>query len=99
MMTVITETTVASGKGQEWDQAFQARLKDAREQDGWVGMELLIPDDEPNKRVVVGTWESQEHWERWHETETFKQTRRTMDEATKEDGQERWYRVVTETFQ
>jgi len=55
MMTVITETTLKPGQEQEWDRAFEERLRAAKQQPGWVDTQLLIPEDEPNKRVVVGT--------------------------------------------
>lgn len=61
-------------------------------------MELLIPQDDPNKRVVVGTWGSKEDWANWHETDSFKRTREVMNQLSKQDGNERWFDVVTETF-
>jgi heme-degrading monooxygenase HmoA len=98
MVTVITETTLQSGEGAAWDRAFQERLRHARTQPGWIGLELLIPQDDPNKRVVVGTWKCRDDWSIWHQTETFQRTREAMNAATKQDGDERWFDVVTETF-
>ena len=95
MMTVITETTLEPGQEEAWDQAFQERLAAARQQPGWVGVQLLIPLDAPNRRVVVGTWESREAWEAWHGTDTFQRTRQRMNEAGQADGQERWFQVVS----
>ncbi len=94
-MTVITETTLEPGREAEWDRAFQERLADARNQPGWHGLQLLIPLDAPNRRVVVGTWESRAAWEAWHATETFQRTRQPMNEADRTDGQERWFEVAS----
>ena len=94
MMTVITETTISADRQSQWDQAFHERLADAREQQGWIAVQLLVPIDAPNKRVVIGTWESQEAWEAWHRTETFQRTRQAMDAVSEGGGEERWFRVV-----
>ncbi|MDP9371957.1 MAG: antibiotic biosynthesis monooxygenase [Chloroflexota bacterium] len=95
MMTIITETTIESGQEPQWDEAFQERLADARQQPGWIALQLLIPLEAPNKRVVVGTWETRAAWEAWHNTETFQRTRQRMNELDQSDGQERWYEVVS----
>ena len=95
MMTVITETTIKPGQETQWDQAFQERLADAQQQPGWLALQLLIPLDAPNKRVVVGTWQSRAAWEAWHTTETFQRTRQQLNALGQSDGQERWYEVAS----
>ena len=55
MMTVITETTLEPGQEAEWDQAFQERLAAARQQPGWIGVQLLIPVDDPDRGGGGGT--------------------------------------------
>lgn len=96
MMTVITQTSVQPGKEGAWDQVFKERSKDASQQPGWVATQLLIPVDDRQKRVVVGTWQDQESWERWHATESFQRTRNELNEVTTDDGNEHWYEVVVE---
>ena len=71
MLTVITETTVKPGREGDWDEAYRERAADARGQDGWVDLHLLIPVDDRSRRVVVGTWRDREAWQRWHQTDTF----------------------------
>ena len=95
MMTVITETTLEPGQEAEWDRAFEERLATARQQPGWVGVQLLIPVDAPNTRVVVGTWQDRAAWGAWHQTDPFQQTRRRMNEADRSHGHERWFQVVS----
>ena len=95
MMTVITETTLEPGQEAEWDQAFEEGLAAARQQPGWVGVQLLIPVDAPNTRVVVGTWQDRAAWEAWHQTDTFRQTRPRMNEADRPHGHARWFQVVS----
>jgi heme-degrading monooxygenase HmoA len=94
MMTVITETTVIEGREDDWNRAYRERAEDAQRQDGWVDLHLLIPVDEPRKRVVVGSWTDRDAWERWHETETFQRTREALDAATAVHGSDRWFNVV-----
>lgn len=93
MMTVIAETTVKPNHTAEWDRAFQERIRSAKDQPGWIDVQLLIPSNEPDKRVVVGTWRSREDWERWHATGSFRKTREAMDAATAAEGPVHWYDV------
>lgn len=66
MMTIMTESTIEAGNEAQWDAAFAMRLEAAQGQPGWRATQVLIPDDNPQKRVIVGTWQSREAWERWH---------------------------------
>ena len=94
MMTVMTETTVRPGHEGEWDAAYRERARDAARQDGWVDLHLLVPEDDPRRRVVVGTWTDRDAWKRWHETESFRRTREALDAAAESHGEDRWFLVV-----
>jgi heme-degrading monooxygenase HmoA len=94
MMTVVTEIEIKAGQEPHWDAAFRDRLQDAPNQPGWVAMQLVIPLDAPNKRVVIGTWESRADWEAWHDTEMFKATRDRLDGVEQKSSDEAWYEVV-----
>jgi heme-degrading monooxygenase HmoA len=94
MMTVVTEIEIQSGQEPTWDAAFRERLQDAPNQRGWVAMQLVIPLDAANKRVVIGTWESRSDWEAWHDTAVFKQTRKRLDAVEQTSTDETWYEVV-----
>jgi heme-degrading monooxygenase HmoA len=94
-VTVITEVDVDSGQEAVWDDAFHERFDDAPNQPGWVSVQLLVPQDAPTHRVVVGTWESRSDWERWHTTDVFQRTREQMDRVSRHDGEERWYEVAS----
>jgi heme-degrading monooxygenase HmoA len=95
MMTIISETTIQPGQEPQWDKAFQERIEDARKQPGWVSLQLLIPTDAPNKRLVIGTWQTRADWEAWHNTETFQRTRQQMNSVEQSLDQERWYEVIS----
>jgi len=98
MKTVITETTVVPGKEKNWDDAFTERARAAASQPGLIGLSLLIPFDDQQKRVVVGIWKSEEDCARWHETEAFQRTRKSINAATEPDGVPHWHQVATEFF-
>jgi heme-degrading monooxygenase HmoA len=98
MRTVITETTVKPGSEKSWDQAFEERAKAAANQPGLIGLSLLIPFDDKQKRLVVGIWEREEDWSNWHKTDAFQRTRATMNAATESEGVPRWHQVATEHF-
>jgi heme-degrading monooxygenase HmoA len=94
MMTVITEITIEPGQEPKWDETFRTRYQDVKGQPGWLGMQLLIPLDAPNKRLVVGTWQTRADWEAWHNTKSFQKTRETMDSVKQSSSEDRWYEVV-----
>lgn len=94
MMTVVTEIEIESGQEPQWDAAFRDRLEDAPNQQGWIAMQFVIPLDAPNKRMVIGTWESRADWEAWHDTDVFKSTRDRLDGIKQTSGDETWYEVL-----
>lgn len=98
MRAVITETTIKAGQQKSWDHAFEERSKSAANQPGLIGLSLLIPFDDETKRLVVGLWESEDDWHKWHETDAFKRTREQLDAATESEGPPRWHQVATEHF-
>jgi heme-degrading monooxygenase HmoA len=96
MMTVITETTVKSGREEDWDRAYHERAADARRQDGWIDLHMLIPVGDPRTRVVVGTWRDRDAWKHWHATDVFRRTREALNDATERHGDDRWFEVGEE---
>ena len=93
MMTVISEMTIKSGQEPAWDQAYRERFEDVPNRAGWISVQLLIPLEAPNKRVIVGTWLSRADWEAWHSTDVFIRTRERMKGLTQSEREERWFEV------
>ena len=75
MMTIITRVTLKEGSEPTWDAAMRERMTAAREQPGWIGGQIMIPLDGPNRRVIIGTWQTRAHWEAWHSDPKFTATR------------------------
>jgi heme-degrading monooxygenase HmoA len=96
VLTVITETIVKPGREADWEVAYRERAAAARDQDGWVELQLLVPLEDRRRRVVVGTWRDRGAWEEWHTTDTFQETRERLDDATESHGDDRWFEVATE---
>lgn len=96
MMTVVTTVTLKDEARSQWDRAMHERVRGASDMDGWVAVQLLREINEPRRRAIIGTWQSREHWARWHDDETFKATRAEL--AGLEDGPSTtvWYDVVEE---
>ena len=94
MMTVVTTVTLKDEARSQWDRAMHERVRGASDMDGWVSVQLLREINEPRRRAIIGTWQSREHWARWHDDETFKATRAEL--AGLEDGPSTtvWYDVV-----
>lgn|GEM_PF-1816651 len=94
MVTIVSEIELKQGCEKEWDTAMQERMEAVRDQAGWVGGQMLRPEGDPSKRVIVGTWQSQDHWKRWHDDPQFATTRDELDDLTAGAEQHAWYGVV-----
>jgi heme-degrading monooxygenase HmoA len=85
------------GKGRnQWDRAMHERVRAASDMDGWVAVQLLREVNEPRRRAIIGTWQSREHWARWHDDETFKATRAELAGLEEGPSATVWYDVVEE---
>jgi heme-degrading monooxygenase HmoA len=94
MMTIVTRVTLRDTGTAQWDEAMQTRVEAARDRPGWVAVQLLKPVDDPTQRAIVGTWESREHWEAWHNDETFVETRDQLEGLQEAPAETVWYDVV-----
>ena len=94
MMTIVTDVHLNEGAGREWDAAMRTRLAAARTRAGWVGGQLLRPDDKPARRVIVGTWKTRGDWEAWHHDPWFATTRQRLDGLESGAGEHWWHEVV-----
>jgi heme-degrading monooxygenase HmoA len=96
MMTIVTHVTIEPGKEPGWDAAFRERVAAAKQQPGWVSVQLCMPAQALNKRVVIGTWETRAAWETWHATEAFQTTREQMEGVESAARAEWWHEVTLE---
>jgi heme-degrading monooxygenase HmoA len=96
MVTVVTKVRIKDGREGEWDEVFTERARAARDQDGFVFVQLCRPDGSRGERVVVGTWQTRDDWEAWHTDETFLETRRQLEEIPDENEGTEWWDVVVE---
>jgi heme-degrading monooxygenase HmoA len=94
MQTIVTHVRIRPGEEGAWDDAFRERATAAREQQGFVSVQLCKPEDAPSSRVVIGTWQTREDWQRWHGDEAFLETRRRLEETDDEKTAETWHEVV-----
>jgi heme-degrading monooxygenase HmoA len=97
MMTVVTEVTLREGSEPEWDAAMRARLAAVRGRPGWVGSQLLIPNDAMHRRVIVGTWQTRADWEAWHKDPAFAETRARLEGLEAAPSREAWHEVILDT--
>ena len=79
MVTIVTDVQLKEGSEQDWDAAMRERMEAAKKQPGWVGGQMLEPEDDPRRRVIVGTWETRDDWEKWHEDPEFAETREELE--------------------
>jgi heme-degrading monooxygenase HmoA len=94
MVTIVTDVQLKEGAEQQWDEQMRERMDAAKSQGGWIGGQLLRPDAQPSKRVIVGTWRSREDWRRWHEDSRFTGTRENLDRLATTPEEHCWHEVV-----
>ena len=95
-MTIITHVRIREGQEPAWDAAFLERAAAAREQPGFVAVQLCAPHGAINERVIIGTWQTRADWEAWHGSDAFQETRRLLEHVDDEKQRESWHEVVLE---
>jgi heme-degrading monooxygenase HmoA len=93
-MTIVTQVVLRENGAEQWDAAMRARVDSAKDRPGWVAVQLLVPEGEPRRRAIVGTWESREDWAAWHDDETFRETRQQLDGLQAGPADTTWYEVT-----
>jgi heme-degrading monooxygenase HmoA len=96
MVTIVTHVELKPGTEGEWDGAMHERLRAAEHREGWIAGQLLRPVDKPHARVIIGTWQSRDHWAAWHRDPAFRETRQRLDGLEAGPAQEWWHDVVEE---
>jgi heme-degrading monooxygenase HmoA len=94
MLTIITEVELSEGADREWDAIMGARMNEAKKRLGWVGGQLLSSDEDPRRRVIVGTWNTRVDWEQWHQDPLFAETRRQLDTLVDAPERHTWHDVL-----
>ena len=57
MLTIVTEVQLKEEDAEStWDRVMGERMSAARQQPGWVGGQVARPNDDPRRRVIIGTW-------------------------------------------
>ena len=93
-MTIVTQVRIREGHEPAWDAAMRERIAVAKQHPGFVGVQLCIPTEKLNERVIIGTWETRADWEAWHSTQEFQETRARLEEPDSKTRQESWHEVV-----
>jgi heme-degrading monooxygenase HmoA len=57
-------------------------------------VQLCLPLEAPDERVVIGSWETRAAWEAWNESDAFQSTRKRMDRCEVDPKGEWWHEVV-----
>jgi heme-degrading monooxygenase HmoA len=96
MMTVLTTSRLRAGAEDQWDAAMRERFESAQRMPGWVSGQLLTPEDEPQSRVIVGTWNSREEWMAWHDDPAFLDKRAVLQDLESGPNVTQWFTVVAD---
>jgi len=94
MMTIVTHLRIKEGHEPAWDAAMRDRIAAAKQHPGFVAVQLCIPAEAMNERLIIGTWETRSDWESWHSTAEFQETRARLEEPDSKTRREWWHEVV-----
>jgi heme-degrading monooxygenase HmoA len=94
MMTIVTHVHLKDGAARDWDGAMRTRMSAAIKQPGWVGGQLLRTVENPDRRVIVGTWKTRADWEAWHHDPQFTKTRQRLDGLESAPAEHWWHDVM-----
>ncbi len=65
MIRVIIERRIAESLEQVYEQRARAALREAVDIPGFISGETLQDAKNPNHRVILSNWRSEQHWYRW----------------------------------
>ncbi len=95
-MTIVTRSVLKEGSQAEWDSAMRQRMQEAHTANGWISGRILVPVDNPNGRVIVGTWQARADWEKWHTDEDFRETRERLEGLQAKPDEVSWNEVLVD---
>jgi len=61
------------GKGMEVLSQLNQLRSEAMNQPGYITGETLVGHDDPQKLLVIATWDRVEHWQKWKDNPTRKE--------------------------
>ncbi len=64
--TAISKFIVSNQKEEEVKEAFKKRPGLVDEQEGFLGLNVLSPKDNPAEFWLITHWETEEHFRHWH---------------------------------
>ena len=94
MMTIVSHIKVKEKHEPAWDAAMRERIEAAKEQPGFVAVQLCIPAESMNERLIIGTWETRADWEAWHEDQAFQETRERLERLEVQQSETAWHEVL-----
>jgi heme-degrading monooxygenase HmoA len=77
-----------------WDAGMRARTRSARDVDGWHGVVVAEPIEDPSCRLVIGQWSQARAYDRWAATPEFRQSVESMAHAQSGAPIVQWHRVL-----
>lgn len=92
MLKVLIKRKFKAGKEKEIRALLNKMRSDAMNVEGYVSGETLVGHDDPNKMLVIGTWQNIESWQAWKESDIRKNNETMME--LYQDGQTEYEEFV-----
>lgn len=83
MFVALSKFVVANGMIEEVKTAFRNRPHLVDNVEGFVRMEVLVPQDNPNEILLLTYWTDIESYQRWHHSEQHHQSHQGIPKGLK----------------
>jgi heme oxygenase (mycobilin-producing) len=74
MVVVISKFAVLKGEGEAVAKAYMERPRLVDQYKGFLGLEVLRPQDKPNEFWLITRWEDESSFKTWFESHKFKES-------------------------
>ena len=78
MIRVIIERHIREGSFHDYLELIRRARKQAASNDGFIAGELLQEKSNPNRAVIISSWENFESWDEWQDSDDRKDVLKQM---------------------
>lgn len=72
MVVVLSRFVVANGRAADVKEAFRQRPHFVDQSPGFVGLQVLTPQDEPSEIWLQTFWQDEESYRNWHRSHLYR---------------------------
>lgn len=83
MFVAMSRFVVANGMAEEVREAFRNRPRRVEQAEGFLGMQVLNPEGNPDEFWLVTHWRDRRHYTRWHHSHHYRDSHQGIPRGLK----------------